>query len=183
MSPTSAHRSVPARGFTLVELLVGLSLGTIVMAGIMAAYLFLGRNLTRLINTQEQGVKSRRVLQLFTNDASSASGLTTATDTLVTMTVPSLGTSVTYAYTAGSDGTGTLTRAVGAGAPTTLLDKLTAFDFNYYTESGVATTSLPSIKSVEFSFTTAVGTALSGTRTSITTVSPRVILRNKPLLQ
>ncbi|MBI5770495.1 MAG: prepilin-type N-terminal cleavage/methylation domain-containing protein [Verrucomicrobia bacterium] len=250
MSPISDLRVASARGFTLVELMVALSLGAIVIAGIFAAYLFLGRNLTRMVNIQQQEVKSRRALKMFTQDLSSAIQLTTSTDSQIVVTTPVgvtltgaattsgnttvtcsstsalttgasisgsgipsgvtvssitngttfvissnatatasglvlsaiVTTSVTYIYTAGGDGSGTLTRTDSAGT-TTLLTNLSAFDFSYYNESGTAVSSSPqSVKSVEFTFTSAVGTSSVGTRASYTTVSPRVVLRNKPAL-
>lgn len=184
MSRISAHRPSRSGGFTLVELMVATSLATIVIAGIMAAYLFLGRNLTRLVNTQQQEVKSRRVLKMFTQDLSSAISLTTSTDSMVVLTMPteSATTTVTYTYTSGTGGTGTFTRMDATGT-TTLLTDLAAFDFNYYNEAGSTVTSSPqSVKSVEFTYTSAVGTSFTGTRVSQTTVSPRVVLRNKPLL-
>lgn len=164
--------------------MVALSLGTIVIAGIIAAYLFLGRNLTRMVNIQQQEVKSRRALRMFTEDVSSASSLSTCTDTVLVLSKPTASSTstVTYTYTSGTGGTGTLSRTE-SGVTTTLVTNLTAFDFSYYNEAGSAVTSSPqSVKSVEFTFTSAVGTANSGTRAAYTTVSPRVVLRNKTLL-
>lgn len=164
--------------------MVALSLGTIVIAGIIAAYLFLGRNLTRMVNLQQQEVKSRRALRMFTEDLSSATALTTCTDSEIVLSKPTAGSSVTvtYTYTSGSGGTGTLSRTE-SGVTTVLVTNLSSFDFNYYSESGGAVTSSPqSVKSVEFAFTSIVGTSTSGTRVNHTTVSPRVVLRNKALL-
>ena len=186
MSPINAHRPRAARGFTLTELMVALSLAIIVIAGILAAYLFLGRNLTRLVNMQQQEAKSRRALQYFTRDMSSAIQLTTSTDSQIVLTMPTSGsnTSVTYTYTAGADGTGTFTRTDTSGT-TTMLTDLTAFDFDYYNESGsaIASSTPQSVKAVEFTFTSAVGTTLNGTRVTYASVSPRIVLRNKPLLE
>jgi hypothetical protein len=249
----NAHKSSLSPSFTLVELMVGLSLATIVFAGILAAYLFLGRNLARMANMQEQMVKNRRALQLFTKDLSSAVALTNSSSTTLSLTVPTVRTltncaitsggatvtcastaglvtgmslsgvgfpsaatvssiingttfvmsanatssntgltvdavgqpsSVTYTYTAGADGTGSLNRADSSGE-TILLGKLSAFTFNFYGVNGasVSASSPQSIKFVEFSYTTATeGAASSGTRANFSTLSPRVILRNKPAL-
>ena len=189
MSRISAHRSSHrTAGFTLIELMISASLALIVIGGILSAFLFLGRNLTRMVNLQQQEVKSRTALQLFTTDVSSAIQFTTATDTQIVLTVQTAGSpaTVTYTYTAGAASTGTLVRAYtpsgGTTATTTLLTGLSAFDFNFYTESGVSTTSLASVKSAEFSFTSASGNAASGTQVSYDTVSSRVLLRNKPAL-
>ena len=180
MSRISDHRT--KAGFTLVELMVAMSLSAIAFAGILSAYLFLGRSLTRLVNTQRQEVQSRGTLRRFTQDLSAAVSLTTATSTEIAFTkAVSTGTAaVSYTY---STGNGTLTRADSSGSQT-LLSGLTACTLTYYNESGIAVTSSPqSVKSVELSFASAVGGANTGTRTSYSTVSPRIVLRNKPALQ
>jgi prepilin-type N-terminal cleavage/methylation domain-containing protein len=182
MSPTSVRRSARAGAFTLVELMVALSLGAIVCAGVLAAYLFVGRNLTRLVNFQSQEVESRRTLQYFTADASAAIAVTTGTATDFALSKPtSVGTtSVMYAYSAAA---GTLTRTDGAGARV-ILTGLTSLTFSYYNEGGTEITNSPqSVKAVELSYASASGSAASGTRASYTTVSPRVVLRNKQTLQ
>src|SRR5262245_19186427 len=82
-------RPEPAeRGFTLVEVMVATSLPAIVLAAALAAFLFVGRNLTRLVNLQHQEVESRRTLRTFTQDLSAAIQLSTATSTALTMTKP-----------------------------------------------------------------------------------------------
>jgi Tfp pilus assembly protein PilW len=184
MLPTSVPRRVRAGGFTLVELMIALSLAFIVIAGILAAYLFMARGLTRLAYTQQQEVKSRRALTMFTQDLSSAIQLTTSTSSAITAVVPTASstTTVTYTYTAVAGNAGTLTRTDSAGT-TTLLTDLSAFSFRYYNESGSVVTSSPqSVKSVEFTSTSVLGSALSGTRMTHSTMSPRVVLRNKPAL-
>ncbi len=183
MSRTSDHRDRRA-AFTLVELMIGMTLALIVMGGILSAYLFLGRNFTRMMNLQQQEVKNRRALQLFTADVSSAIQFTTASDTQIVISVQTSGApaTVTYTYTAGSGSTGTLTRTDSVGTQT-LLTGLSAFDFNFYAEDGTATTNPTSIKSSQFTYSSALGTAASGTQAGYTTVSARVVLRNKPALQ
>jgi hypothetical protein len=163
--------------------MVATGVSAIVFAGILSAYLFIGRNLTRMVNVQHQEVESRRTLRLVTQDISSAINLTTTTSSQLSMTKPTSGTPIAVAYVY-SSGAGTFARTEGAAAAQTLLSGLTAFTFTYYNESGTAVTSSPqSVKSVEVSFTSAAGSAASGTRASYTTVSPRVLVRNKPVLQ
>jgi len=71
-----------------------------------------------------------------------------------------------------------------ATTTTTLLSNLTAFTLNYYDARGnlVTPTSL-FVKSVECTFTSATGSATSGTRASYQMASPRVLVRNRPALQ
>lgn len=183
MSRTSAHRRRGAAGFTLTEILVATSLSMIVFAAIFSAYLFLGRNLTRLVNVQRQENESRRTLRTFTQDVSAAIRLTTATSSQITLIRPTSGgtTTVTYTY---SSGNGTLTRTEG-GNVQTLVSEISSgsFAFTFYNESGTTVSTLQSIKSVEMSFSTTFGSSLAGTRATYRTVSPRIVLRNKPVLQ
>lgn len=187
MSRISAHSS-RRRGFTLVELLVATSVAAIVLAGVLSAYLFLGRNLTRLMNTQQQDVQSRRALRNFTSDLSAAIQLSTATSSQLVLTKPKAGgtTTVSYVYAAPSPATaanGTLKRTDN-GVERTVLSSLTAFALTYYNEAGTAITpNAQSVKAVEFSYASAAGVASAGTQSAYTTVSPRVVLRNKPVLQ
>lgn len=182
MSRISADRLPACRGFTLVEMMVATGVAAFVFAGILSAYLFVGRNLTRLVSLQEQEVASRGTLRQFTQDVSAAIQLTTATASQLVLTKPTAGgtTTVTYAYSSGSR---TLTRTDASGTRT-LLTGLTAFTITYYNEAGTAVTSEPqSVKSIEFSFSTAVGSSASGTLARYSSASPRVLLRNKPLLR
>ncbi len=161
--------------------MVATTISAVVFAGIMAAYLFLGRNLTRLVNVQQEEVESRRALRLVTADVSAAIALTTASSSVMVLTKPTSGgtTTVTYTY---SSGGGTLVRTEGGGN-VTVLTGLTAFTFTYYNEGGTAITSTTnSMKSVEMSFTSSAGSSGSGTLARYSTVSPRMILRNKQLL-
>ncbi len=177
MSRINVHSSSARRGFTLVEILVATSLSAIVFAGILAAYLFVGRSLTRLVNFQQQEVESRRALRLVSEDVSAAISLSTATTSQLVMTrrISGLPASVTYTYSSGAQ---TLTRTDSAGART-LLNGLTTFTISYFNKSGTAVTGSPqSVKGVEFSYTSAAGSAASGTRASYTTVSPRILMRN-----
>jgi len=179
---------------------VATSLSGIIILGILSAFVFLGRNLTRLVYYQQLEEASRRAFYLFSQDVSAAAKVASASDTSLTLTTSS-GGSVTYTFS-GS----TLTRNPGSGA-VTILSNLSAFDLNYYNKSGTSLTTsaqLVSIKEVQFTFTTSTttggsttkegvayggqsygisGSALSGTAVSFSGVSPRFILRNTAYLQ
>lgn len=69
-------------GFTLVELIVGMTLSLMIMGAILSSYVFLGRNFTRslgLSSANEPTLESqgRRALTYFTQDVRMASGLDT----------------------------------------------------------------------------------------------------------
>lgn len=186
MSRINVHSSTRrVGGFTLVEIMVATTLLGVVFAGVLAAYVFLGRNLTRLVNLQQQEVESRRTLRTFTQDLSAAIDLSTATSASVVFRKPvSSGiATVSYVY---SSGAGTLVRTepYPGGASQTLLRGLTSFAISYYSEAGTAVSDSPvSVKAMEIAFTTSVGTSASGTAAQYKSVSPRVLLRNKTALQ
>jgi prepilin-type N-terminal cleavage/methylation domain-containing protein len=185
MLRTNVHRSGrQPRGFSLVEVMVATSIFAIVLVGVLAAYLFVGRNLTRLVNLQHQEVESRRTLRTFTQDLSAAINInnTTLSSSTITLTKPTTSgtTTVTFTYSAGA---GTFVRTEGA-ASQTLLSGLTSLAMTYYSESGNTVTGSPlSVKAVELTYSSTAGSTNSGTLAKYKTVSPRVLLRNKPALQ
>ena len=91
-----------ARGFTLVELLLAAWILAFISLGVLSAYLFMARNLERLMKTQEQDRKSRTALFYFTQDVGSAVAVTTATSTNLTVMVPSMLTLGNCSTTLGS---------------------------------------------------------------------------------
>ncbi len=178
-------------GFTLVELLVAVSLAGIVMTGMLTTYLFLGRNLVRLNNQQSLDEEHRRLLLEFSQDFRKAEAVTAASDTAVTFRVPTATTTftITYTYTAGANFTGTLVRTtVPATTTRTIANSLGSFDFDYFDASDTAVTNFPnkltSVKKVSFDYTAQAGYARTGTRTPVQTIaSARFLLRNARFLE
>jgi hypothetical protein len=164
-------------------MVVAMGLSAIIFAGILSGYTFLARNFTRLLNSQGQDTKSRRAMYVFSQDISKAVQVSTASDTHLSLVLPTTSgptTNVSYSYDAS---TGTLTRTDTAGS-VVLLNNLTALDFNYFNKSGGSVASGPlSVKEVELTFSSALGAATSGTQARYSAVSPRLVLRNKTLLQ
>lgn len=175
-------------------------ISSFVFAGVLSAYMFLGRGLSRQLN--EQGLESRARLALYTltQDVSSASAIATqnpgATTTgyLMSLTVPGLGT-VNYAsdWSLGSTN-GQLKRVVG-GTTLVLLKNLSSLNFAYYDVSGNSVTapstgsptSVPStqqinIKQVCMYYTATAGVASTGNLTNFTVASPMIIMKNKGFL-
>jgi prepilin-type N-terminal cleavage/methylation domain-containing protein len=198
IKPIKGHRSrlVDRGGFTLLEVMMVTLISSFVFAGVLSAYIFLGRGLSRQVN--EEGLESRTRLALFwfTQDVSTASAVKAqnpgagVTGTLMILTVPSVG-NVTYACDwSGGAGNGKLTRQVGAGATLTLLTNLTSFSLGYFDPSGnsiTAPSTAPAnpqanIKQVDMVYTSTAGVAITGNQSNLTVVSPMVILKNKDLL-
>jgi hypothetical protein len=162
--------------------MIAATLSAIVFAAIFSAYLFMGRNLTRLTNTQQQLSQSRQALYRLSKDVAEATAITTATDTSLVLTTTA-GT-VTYTYTSGTQ---KLTRTVGATV-TTLVTNLPTFTFAYYSRSGTTALTTPvtnaniNIYKLEMRYTSAVGSSPNGTQSQLQIVSPRLVLRGKPIL-
>jgi prepilin-type N-terminal cleavage/methylation domain-containing protein len=187
MSPISAKILQRAtRGFTLIELIVGMSLSVVLFAAILSGFTFLGRNLTRLVNTHDQEAKSRRAFHVFAKDISVATQVSSGSDVSLSLKIPGSGgtiSTVTYTYDHPVGTSGTLTRTDSLGS-TVLLTNLAAFDFNYFNGAGSPSTpGALGVKEVELSFTSTTGSAANGVETRYTSVSPRLLLRNKALLQ
>ena len=100
--PHSVHPRFPdRRGFTLVEVMVAGTLGSMVLAGVLSSFLMLTRSSQRLYYYNGMEAESRRTLEEFAQDVRMASDSTYNSATSVTLTVPdNYGTSgnrVTYA--------------------------------------------------------------------------------------
>lgn len=179
----------PNAGFTLVELLIGMSLALMVMGAVLSSYLFLARNLARLANQQTLETQGRRALAYFAQDVRMASSLTSPSISSMTLTLPT--TTVTYTYDSSAD---TLTRTPAGGTAQILAPNLQSFYFRYYDDSGspydngsspytTQTNYLSGIKQVSMSFSSRLGSSSNGTQTPVhQAVSPRLIIRNRQLL-
>jgi prepilin-type N-terminal cleavage/methylation domain-containing protein len=190
-------RAFGAGGFTLLELMMVTAISAFVFSGVLSAYIFMGRGLTRQVN--EEGLESRTRLALywFTQDVSGASSIiaenpgATTSGTLMTLYVPSLGNTVIYETDwSNGVGNGLLTRQVGAaGTKLTLLTNLTSFAIGYYDPAGNSvtvptstTTEQVDIKQAYMVYTSTAGVKVTGAQSNLTIVSPRVTLKNKGIL-
>lgn len=180
------------RGFTLVEMMVSLTLAIMVMTAVTSAYLYLGRNLTRIGLHQQLEAKSRQAVDYLTQDLKAATALASApTATSLALTLP-IGT-VTYSYDSANK---RVTRTLNANPALVLLAdtstsarvvNCTAFAFSFYnTSGGAATDQLApgsyvalSVKQVAMSFTLEAGTSGNATLTRLSFVTARFSLRNK----
>jgi Tfp pilus assembly protein PilW len=183
------------RAFTLLEVMMVTFISSFVFAGVLSAYIFLGRSLARQVN--EEGLESRARLALyyFTQDISTASAITAenpgthTTGTLITLNVS--GTNIVYRCDWTITTAGVLYRTVGSNPSLKLLTNLSSFSFGYYDPTGSSVT-VPSvaptnpqidIQQVYMAFTSEAGYVLSGASSQFTVVSPNVVLKNKATLQ
>jgi prepilin-type N-terminal cleavage/methylation domain-containing protein len=194
----NTHNDQSNGGFSLVELLIGMSLALVVMTAVLSSYIFIGRSLVRLANQQTLSTRAQRAISLFARDVRNAGGISgTPTSSSLVLVLPTntgSTTNVTWAY---NSLTGTLTRTPASGSTLTLLPYLTTSSagFSYYDASGnpfsnsalTAGSYVISIKQVSLSFTSQTGANNDGTRASQTvdlqTNSPRYVFRNQAFLQ
>jgi hypothetical protein len=102
---TPPTESVPRyhrrRAFTLVEVMVAATLATLVLAGVMSAFLFIGRTSFSTGNYSEMEAQTRRALDRFAGDVRMATGIRWNSSQSLTLTLPTAtnaNTQVTYAY-------------------------------------------------------------------------------------
>jgi Tfp pilus assembly protein PilW len=183
--------------FSLVELLIGMSLALMVMGAVLSSYTFMGRNLFKLVNQQTLQTEARRTLQYLEQDVNLASGISgtpSASSLVLIIPTNSTGstTTITWSYNSTS---GTLTRTPASGVAQTLLSNLTSCVFTYYDRTGNSYTSatlsagsyLSSIKQVALSFTSRTGLNANGSNApqmaAYQATSARLTLRNQGFLQ
>ena len=199
MSPTRNNSSADALdppGFTLVELLIGLFLATILTLAMLLSYTFLVRSLIRSSNQQQLEAQSRRALQMLGQDVRAATSVPSFSlsqdNSQIILRLPNGGSTVdvTYSYVYDTNASsGTLTRTVGSGSPLTLLTGIARLPssqsfFNCLDKQGLSVTTYPlGIKQIEVNgFTLTRGTATIGTQSSYTGASARLALRSKHLV-
>jgi type II secretory pathway component PulJ len=89
------------RAFTLMEAMIATALSTIVLAGVLSAFLMIGRTSVTSSNYSQNAAETRRALELFGQDARLASNIRWTNDHHITLTIPQTGAAtvlVTYAY-------------------------------------------------------------------------------------
>lgn len=178
----SDRQSAPRRrsaGFTLVEVMVAMTLLFILSAAVLSSFVFMLRAEQSLTNYNLMNAQARSVLEQFGTDAKSASDVTNFTASSITMSVPlnTTGTTndVTYAYNSGA---GTITRTVGA-ASATLVTNINTFTFRYLNSLNIVTTSLAELKQVQLSML--LVRTVESAKTSQYVISAQFTLRAKPV--
>lgn len=172
-------------------------ISSFVFAGVLSAYIFLGRSLSRQSNEEVLESRARLALYYFTQDVASATAITATnpgsytSGSQISLIIPGIPGGVTYSSDwSGGNSAGLLTRTVGTNPPLTLLSNLTSLNFMYYDPTGTVVTAPATapaspqinIKQVALVFTSAAGYASAGNLSQFTVVSPRVVLKNQTFL-
>lgn len=173
--------------------MVAASLSVLVLAGVMSAFLFIGRTGYNASSYSEMSTQTRRGLDAFANDARTASGIQWNSSQSITFTVPGAGsatTQVTYAYDSATTGptAGCFYRLPGGPASTATRRILVSnvapgFTFRRYKleQDGVIDHSAANdletkLIQVDLQATRRRATAVAATQTAL---SARYLLRNK----
>lgn len=172
-------RTARRRGFTLVEVMIGATISSFVLAGVLTAYLFIVRSGVGLVNYSEMEQEARNALELFAQDTRQASSITWNSKVSVTLTVDSV--PVVYQY---NDAKKTFERLV-SGETRTILEGISAFEFKAFNITG-AEIDYSSDLAAAGRQTKQLQLSLSAARSNTTVVratntvlSARFILRNK----
>ena len=169
--------------------MIGATLGSIVLAGVLSTFLMLARSGANAVNYTTMDTQSRRALEEFAQDVRMANAVTWNSAYSITLTVPdnytSTGNLVTYTWdnTSGSATYHCFYRVPGdssATSPKTIyIRNVTSFSFSRYDRLNAATTVNASIKRIQMAMTVTT-TSSTAVATTDQLVSASFILRNKP---
>jgi len=177
-------------GFTLVELMIGASLGAFILAAVLSTFLFMGRSGANVQNYNDMESQARSALEIFAQDTRQASGIVWTDANTVVLTV---GTDlVTYAYSSTSKNfRRTVVDTVPNPDVTTsnrvLITGITSFSFSAYNITGAnvpistateRTAANGTTKQLQISLEAARNTQTVVAATN-TVLSARFVLRNK----
>ncbi len=178
------------RGFTLVEIMIGAALGSVVLAGVMSTFLMLARSGVSAVNYTTMDTQSRRALEEFAQDVRMANNVAWTSSSSITLTVPenyvtsdpTTTNRVTYAWD--NDSASGSYRCFyripgGSTAKTIYIRNVTDFSFTGFDRLNSPTSSNTSTKRIQISMTV-TSTARTVVNTRDQLVSASFILRNKP---
>ena len=187
-------------GFSLVEVMIGSTIGSFVLLGVLSTFLMLGRSGTNIVSYTTMDAQTRRALEDFSQDVRMASNLTWNSDSSITLTVPdnygSNSNQVTYAWdtTAGSATyqrfyRSPATSTAAAGTKTSYISNVTRFVYLFYDrrDARIDTQASPpptaaaiqaAAKRVQINRTITTANRTEVTATD-TTLSASFVLRNK----
>jgi type II secretory pathway pseudopilin PulG len=169
------------RGMTLVEIMIGATIGSFVLTAVITTFLFMGRSGANVQNYSDMESQARKALELFAEDVRQASAITWTSNQNVLLTVN--GNGIRYSYAGG-----VFTRTnTASGAASNLITGIHSFEFMAYNITGAT---LPLVTATDLTNagkqTKQLQISLEARRKSTTVVaatntvlSARFILRNK----
>jgi len=137
------------RGFTLVEIIITMSLLAIIIAGGLSAITTISQGSTALSNYSIMSTNGRQALEIIARDIRMGYDVNKATLTKLDFDVygkKGTNNNIVYEYDAGRD---VLLKTVDGGLSEIIIEDLSAFSFNYYNLRRISTTAPISIKEVQ----------------------------------
>lgn len=187
--PKPLRRRRRQGGFTLVEIMIGSTIGSMVLAGVLTTFLMLGRSGANAAAYSVMEAQSRRALEELSQDLRMASDVTWNSTSSITLLVPDNYTSadatqnnrVTYAWDSTTKyfyrrpGTSTSTSEA-----TNLIKNVSSFSYSRFDRVDNVSTSNVTTKRIQLSMVvrTANVTVVGATNNIL---SASFILRNKPV--
>ena len=182
----SGRKRLP--GFTLVEMMIGGTIGSFVLIGVLSTFLFLGRSGANLSAYTTMDAQTRRALEDLSQDLRMASGITWNSNSSITLTVPDNYTSnanqVTYAWGTTPNSTtfhyfyrmpGT---ASSTATSTRYIANVTSLTFSRFYRLNVTATTDAETKRIQLTTTISSSSSTVPAATD-TTISASFVLRNK----
>lgn len=192
-TPRTDSQAKRRAGFSLVEVMVATGISTLVLTGVLSAFLFIGKAGFNTSSYSEMEAQLRRGLDTFANDARMAKDITWNSSRSITLYLPNASngsTQVTYTYDNSTTGAtaGCFYRVLGAASstlPRRVLVRNVASDFSFArykldlngVTDNTAVNDLET-KLIQINLRVARSGATAGT-TSQTSRSARYLLRNK----
>lgn len=183
MITTTTQSKSRFRAFTLVEVMIGATLGTIVLAGVLSTFLMLGRSGANIANYSMMETQSRRALEELSQDIRMAKSVTRNTAESITLVVSDnytgTGNQVTYAFDSSTKNFYRMPGPASATNPkTTLVQSVATCTFDCFNRlNGTAATNA-SIKRIQLTLVVR-RTSQTVASASNTILSASYILRNK----
>ncbi len=178
-----ARKTAPQAAFTLAEAIMGATISSSILAGVLSTFLFLGRSGANVQNYNDMEAQARQALEVFAQDTRQASSINWSSEIDVTLTVDTI--DIQYYYDKAAR---TFYRVdTNTGQKRALVTGIVLFEFKAYgiTGSGLPLTSAGELASASKS-TKQLQISLESTRNtktvataSNTVLSARFILRNK----
>jgi Tfp pilus assembly protein PilW len=169
----------------MVEVLIGATIGTMVLTGVLSTFLMLGRLGANIGNYSVMETQSRRALEELSQDLRMAKDVTLNTAQSLTLVVPDNYTStankVTYSFDSAKGEFYRVPGDVSATSPRTILVRnVSTCSFAQFNRLNVATTSNTSTKRIQLTMIVRTTTKTVAAATN-TILSASYILRNKPV--
>lgn len=179
MTTTTAHSSArhrSRRGITLVELMIAISISTMILTGVMSSFIYLTRGTVATTDYADMSTEANTALERFAREVRMANGVINFSTNSVTLSVlDGSAYSVNYTYVPAD---GTFYRAYGTANQKALIKGIDRFALQRFTLLGNPATNHLETKLLQLDLrSTRTGPAKAFASNNV--ISARYIMRNK----